>query len=175
MSEINRLLKVREKLKNTRPKFRRFESWRYKTINSSWRRSRGIDSKVRRKKKGRITSPNIGYRTPKKVRNLHPSGFKEVVVHNITELERTDPRKQVIKIAHSIGRHKRIMIQDRADELNILVLNRTRILLPGEELLMEGRGIERELETFGEKKSFEEEEKEEISEDEESFDEDTDE
>ena len=150
MSEINRLLKLRAKQKKKRPKFIRQESWRYKRIKSSWRRSKGIDNKVRQKKKGNISSPNIGYRSPKKIRYLHASGFEEVVVHNIKELEKVKPRKQVVKFAHSLGRNKRVLLQDRADELDILVLNRTRILLPGEELLEEGRGLERELETFEE-------------------------
>ncbi|MHA1130301.1 MAG: 50S ribosomal protein L32e [Candidatus Helarchaeota archaeon] len=151
MSDLERLLKLRAQIKKSRPKFRRYESWRYKRIKLSWRRSRGIDSKVRRKKKGNIVSPNIGYRGPRKTRYLHSSGFEEVIVHNMRDLEKVNPRKQVVKIAGKIGRNKRIMMQDRADELDILILNRTRILLPGEELLMEeGRGFEHEAETFEE-------------------------
>lgn len=147
MSEKDRLLQIRAKLKRKRPKFVRQESWRYKRVKPSWRRPKGIDNKARKKKKGVIASPNIGYRTPRKVRNLHSSGFKEVVVHNIKELEQVDARKEVVKFAHAVGRQKRVMLQDRADELNVLILNRTRILLPGEELLLEeGRGFEREFE-----------------------------
>ncbi len=152
MSENDRLIKVRAKLKRKRPKFIRQESWRFKRIKSSWRRPKGIDNKARRKKKGTIVSPNIGYRTPRRVRNLHPSGFKEVLVHDMTELEQVNPRKEVIKIAHGVGRQKRVMLQDRADELNVLILNRTRILLPGEELLLEeGKGFpEKEIESIEE-------------------------
>lgn len=146
MAEKNRLLRLRAKLKKVRPKFIRQESWRYKRVKLSWRRPKGIDNRARKKKKGNIASPNIGYRTPRKVRHLHSSGFKEVVVHNIKELEQVVARKEVVKIAHAVGRQKRVLLQDKADELNVLVLNRTRILLPGEEMLLEeGRGFEREF------------------------------
>lgn len=151
MTEKTRLLQLRAKLKRKRPKFIRQESWRYKRIKTPWRRPKGIDNKVRKKKKGIIVSPSVGYRSPKRIRYLHSSGFKEVVVHNLTELEQVDIHKEVVKIGHSVGRQKRIMLQDRADEIDILILNRTRILLPGEELLLEeGRGFERELEPFEE-------------------------
>ncbi|MHA1265201.1 MAG: 50S ribosomal protein L32e [Candidatus Helarchaeota archaeon] len=167
MTDNTRLLQIRTKLKQKRPKFIRQESWRYKRLKTSWRRPKGIDNKVRKKKKGTIKSPNVGYRSPKKVRYLHPSGFKEVVVHNLAELEEVKGRREVVKIAHNIGRHKRIILQDRADELNILILNRTRILLPGEELLMEeGRGFEKEIAAFPEEEVSEEvAPEEEVSED----------
>lgn len=145
MTETSRLLQLRAKFKRNRPKFIRQESWRYKRVKPSWRKVRGIDNKARRKKKGTIKSPNIGYKSPNKVRYLHPSGYKEVIIHNLAELEKVDNKTSVAKFAHNVGRHKRIMLQDRADQLDVLILNRTRILLPGEQMLMdEGRGFERE-------------------------------
>jgi ribosomal protein L32E len=44
-------------------------------VQESWRRPKGIDSRVRRKFKGcGIVMPNIGYGTNKKHRHLLPSG-----------------------------------------------------------------------------------------------------
>ncbi len=44
-------------------------------VQESWRRPKGIDSRVRRKFKGcGINMPNIGYGTNKKHRHLLPSG-----------------------------------------------------------------------------------------------------
>jgi large subunit ribosomal protein L32e len=148
MVEITRLLQLRAIANKKRPRFIRLESWRYVRLKTPWRRQRGLDNKVRKKKKGALKSPNVGYRNPRKTRYLHSSGFQEVLIHNLKEIEKINPKKQVAKIAHAVGRRKRVLLQDRADELNILILNRIRVLLPGEEMLLEkGRGFERETET----------------------------
>lgn len=122
--EEQRLLELRKYMKRKEPEFIRQESWRYVRVKENWRRPRGIDSKMRLKKKGKPPLPNIGYRVPKLIRGRHPSGFIEVLIHNIKELEGIDPDKYAIRIAASVGKRKRIEIIKRADELGIRVLNR---------------------------------------------------
>lgn len=119
-----RLLKIREELSKKRPKFIRQESWRYVRIKPNWRRPRGIDSKMRLKKKGYPKSPNVGYRSPKLVRGLHPTGYREVLVYNPNDLEGIDPNRYAIRIAAAVGKRKRLEIVKKADELGIKVLNR---------------------------------------------------
>jgi len=114
------VIKKREKKK---PKFRRQESWRYKKLKENWRRPRGLDNKMRKKVKGWPPSPNIGYRTLKEIRGLHPSGFKEDTVFNIDDLNKVDPKFEAIRIAHTVGTRKRIEISSRAREMGISVLN----------------------------------------------------
>ncbi|NHI93127.1 MAG: 50S ribosomal protein L32e [Candidatus Lokiarchaeota archaeon] len=123
MNEKDRLLRLREEKKKKRPTFKRYESWRYKRVSPSWRKAQGIDSKVRRKKKGIIKSPNIGYRGPKKVRGLHPTGLEEVLIHNIQDLDKIDKKNQIIKISSTIGIKKRRIILELADQKRILVSN----------------------------------------------------
>ncbi|MDH5440311.1 MAG: eL32 family ribosomal protein, partial [Candidatus Bathyarchaeota archaeon] len=77
--------------KRKKPKFERQESWRYKRIKENWRRPRGIDSKMRKKVKGWPPSPNKGYRSPREIRNLHPSGLREVRVMNVRDLDKVEP------------------------------------------------------------------------------------
>ena len=57
------------------------------SLQTNWRRPKGIDSRVRRKFKGCTLMPNIGYGSDKKTRHYLPNGFKKFVVHNASELE----------------------------------------------------------------------------------------
>ena len=119
-------LKLRERIKSKKPRFRRQEAWRYKRLSGrkeKWRRAEGIDSKMRLKKKGWPKSSEIGYRGPKKARNLHPSGYEEVLVNNADDLDNVDPKTQVVRIAHTVGAKKRVEISTRAEEKGIRILN----------------------------------------------------
>ncbi|MFQ6127642.1 MAG: 50S ribosomal protein L32e [Thermoplasmata archaeon] len=130
--ETKGFLAIRDRQKRRRPKFRRQEWFRYKRLGSSWRRPRGLHSKMRKGLKYRPKMASVGYRSPSKVRGLHPSGFEEVLVHNKKELEVLDPKKQAARIGHSVGTRKRIEIESRADEIGIRVLNRSIVYEPEE-------------------------------------------
>ena len=110
-------------VKHKKPKFRRQESWRYKRVPDKWRRPHGVDSKMRKKVKGWPASPTTGYRSPKKNRGMHPSGFMEARVHAIEDLGGIDPELQAIRIAHTVGTRKRLEIIALAEERGIHVLN----------------------------------------------------
>ncbi|MHA1488320.1 MAG: 50S ribosomal protein L32e [Promethearchaeota archaeon] len=119
----NRLLKLRDEINKKRPSFRRVESWRYKRVKDSWRKARGIDSKTREKRKSGVKSPSAGYRGPKKVRGLHPSGYEEVRVIQIKELENLDNKKHAIKISSKLGAKKRMNLIDVAQKNGFKILN----------------------------------------------------
>jgi len=127
-----KLLKLRKKIKSKKPDFIRYESWRYKRVKPNWRKPKGIDSKVREKRKGWIKTPDVGYRSPKTVRGLHPSGFEEVIVYRPEDLEKLDPTKHAVRIAHTVGTRKRIAILEKAEELELVVLNPTEEVRRGE-------------------------------------------
>jgi large subunit ribosomal protein L32e len=120
---MKRKLVVRKGIKNKTPEFRRQEWFRYKKLGTAWRRPRGIQSKARKHKGYRTNVVSIGYGAPAEARNLHPSGFKEVLVYNPADLETIDPKVQAARIGHSVGTRKRMAIEARADELGIRVLN----------------------------------------------------
>jgi large subunit ribosomal protein L32e len=109
--------------KKVKPKFRRQEWFQVKRLGEKWRKPRGLDSKMRLCKKGKPAMPSIGYRSPKEVRGLHPSGLVEVMVRNPKELEKIDPKRHVARIASAVGRRKRSAIIKRAQELKIKVVN----------------------------------------------------
>jgi large subunit ribosomal protein L32e len=125
MNEKARLLRLRAKLKRKKPKFLRQEWWRFDKFKNDpkWRRPKGTDSKMRMKLKGKARSPSIGWSSPRLVRGLHPSGYEDVLIHNVKELEMLDPQRQAARIAHTVGKRKRMAIIERAKELGIKVLN----------------------------------------------------
>lgn len=123
-SETADALAKRAVISGRRPAFKRQEWFRYSKLGESWRRPRGIHSKMKRNLKRRPPVVDIGFRGPAEVRGLHPSGFEEVLVYNAEGLEDIDPKVQAIRIGGTVGTRKRIAIQDRADELGIRVLNR---------------------------------------------------
>ena len=67
--------------------------------------------------------PSIGYRSPVKLRNLHPSGLKEVIVHTANELEGLHPKVHAVRIGRRVGDRKRLDLIERADDLGLHVLN----------------------------------------------------
>ena len=121
--EQKRLIELRKKINKKRPSFRRVESWRYKRVKDSWRKARGIDSRTRIKSKSGVKSPSVGYRGPKKVRGLHPSGYEEVRVNNINDLKDLNNKKHAIKVSAKLGVKKRINVIDYAQSRGFKVLN----------------------------------------------------
>ncbi|MEM5811760.1 MAG: 50S ribosomal protein L32e [Candidatus Aenigmatarchaeota archaeon] len=106
-----------------KPEFKRHMYEAYKRIGESWRRPRGLHSKVRIEKKGKIRKPKIGWGAPSELRYLHPSGYKEVLVRNVKDLEKVNKEKEAIRIASTVGKKKRKEIIEAAKKMGIWVLN----------------------------------------------------
>ena len=126
-------LKARERAKAKKPEFARSESWRYLKLKENWRRPRGLDNKMRRKIKGWPPTVSVGYKGPKVARGLHPSGYREVLVHNVTEISGVDPNTQAARIAHTVGKKKQAQIIAAAKERNVVILNVKEVKAPVEE------------------------------------------
>lgn len=136
--------------KHKKPKFRRQESWRYKRVTDVWRKPHGIDSKMRKKVKGWPSSPTTGYRSPKKTRGLHPSGFVERRVHSVEDLSGIDPELQAIRIGSTVGGRKRVEILALAGEKGIHVLNPRTVEEPEELREGEEEEMDEEMESLPE-------------------------
>jgi len=106
-----------------KPKFLRHGAKARKAVGMKWRRPRGRHTKMKIYKKGKGHMPKVGYGAPKNLRWLHPSGFREVLIQNLNDLNKIDNKKEAGRISHRIGKKKRQMILEKAKELNIKILN----------------------------------------------------
>ncbi len=124
-ANVLKLLKLSIRMRRDRYEFIRYYNKEHKIRleDSPWRRPKGIDNKIRMKRKGYPPIVTVGYRGPKSVRGIHPSGFIEVIVHNPRELMNINPETQAIRIASTVGVRKRIEIIREAVRRGIKVLN----------------------------------------------------
>ena len=114
-----------QKHREGNPQFNRQDYHKKKRIPTSWRKPRGGLSKQRRRMKGKGDVVEAGFRSPTAARDLHPSGFEEVRVHNTDDLEGVDGDTQAVRIASTVGGRKRELIEDEAEEREVRVLNPT--------------------------------------------------
>ncbi len=120
---VKRLFMFKLDMARRRPLFRRQEWFRYKKLGDAWRKPKGKHSKLREHKKYRPPVVDSGFRGPRAVRYLHPSGYRDVLVHNEKELEKLDPSMDAVRIGSSVGMRKREIIEKRARELGFKILN----------------------------------------------------
>jgi len=114
-----------ERRERSQPAFNRQDHHKKGRVPTSWRRPRGTHSKQRQGIKGKGATVEAGYRTPEVVRGLHPSGFEEVSVHNVDDLDGVDGDTQAVRIASGVGARKREHIEEVAEDEGIRVLNPT--------------------------------------------------
>ncbi|KAJ9525265.1 hypothetical protein QJQ45_020793 [Haematococcus lacustris] len=67
--------------------FDRHQSDRKIAVKASWRKPKGIDNRVRRRFKGTIPMPNVGYGSNSKTKHQLPTGFQKFIVSNVKDLE----------------------------------------------------------------------------------------
>ncbi|GAA5917438.1 hypothetical protein JCM6882_008664 [Rhodosporidiobolus microsporus] len=110
--------------KRTKP-FKRHQSDRYAGVKEAWRKPKGIDNRVRRRFKGQLPMPNVGYGSNKKTRHVLPCGFKKFVVHNERDVELLlmKNKEYAAEIASAVSARKRVAIVEKARVLGVKVVN----------------------------------------------------
>ncbi|OPX69561.1 MAG: 50S ribosomal protein L32e [Methanoregulaceae archaeon PtaU1.Bin059] len=104
-------------------RFRRDGEGKKERLADTWRRPRGLHNKQRIQKKAKGPMPTPGYGSPADVRGLHPSGYRDVLVHTPDEIEGLDPALDAVRIAAAVGAKKRGFIQEKAMAAGLKVLN----------------------------------------------------
>ncbi|EEH20386.2 60S ribosomal protein L32 [Paracoccidioides brasiliensis Pb03] len=112
-------------VKKHKKRFNRHQSDRYKCVDPSWRKPKGIDNRVRRRFSGQASMPKIGYGSNKKTRHLTPSGHKVFLVQNPKDVELLlmHNRTYAAEIGHAVSSGKRIDIIAKAKALGVKVTN----------------------------------------------------
>ena len=114
----------RQEIKEHNPDFERPESWRYVRLQTGWRKPKGIDHHQRKQwSRGRPGLVKVGFGGPKDARGLHPSGFTDNLVYNLDDLAKLDPKKDGIRLGHSVGTRKRKEIVTKAVEQKFKIFN----------------------------------------------------
>jgi large subunit ribosomal protein L32e len=119
-TEIKRLIRVRVEKGAT---FKRDGYGKKKQLSDSWRKPRGQHNKQREQKKAKGALPKPGFGSPIAVRGMHPSGFFEVLVSSVKELEGIDPKTHAIRIGATVGERTRVGLQEKALAEGFKVLN----------------------------------------------------
>jgi len=114
------LLLVRKR--HDKPWFKRDDYEKKKKLTPSWRKPRGLFNKMRRGFPDKGPVVQVGYGAPSAIRGVHPSGFEEVLVNTLTDLDEATPH-QAVRIGRTVGARKKQIILERAFAKGLKVLN----------------------------------------------------
>lgn len=121
--DIKQLLIKRRQTKAKKPVFTMQDAHKKKKLEQKWRKPRGSDSKMRVGKSGYKRAVKVGWGSPKEVRYLDQAGLQPIIVRNLNELEKLNPKKQTAVIAKAVGNNKRIKIIEKAESKGIKIQN----------------------------------------------------
>jgi len=120
---MKRLMEIKSAMKKRRPSFKRQEfNKRIRLSRSSWRKPRGVDSKMREQWGGYRAIVKIGYGTPRKLRGRLSNGLIEVKVSTVKELNSLT-KDQIAVIPRNMGNRRRLELLKEALKSKILVSN----------------------------------------------------
>ena len=94
------LIALKQRLKKKKPSFTRQGYGSLPRIPRSWRKPKGIHSKLRHGFAGHHTRVEPGYGTPVILRGTNKQGIMPVLIHTLKQLETINPNNQGIIIAH---------------------------------------------------------------------------
>lgn len=119
----DKLIKAKRDAKARKPKFTRTDSHKKDRVESgTWRRPKGLQSKMRLHKKGYHRTVDTGYGTPKELRGTTRDGLAIKRVENKNDLEQLDPKADAALIGN-VGRKKKEELIKAAQEKGLALAN----------------------------------------------------
>lgn len=119
----SRLLRVRKRQKLKKPHFVQTDQHKKKKLQDTWRRPRGHHNKKRQYITSKGQMARVGFGSPAAVKGLHPSGFEEVLLDRLQDMEHINPGIQAVRISRTVGQRKRMQIIQKAKDLGLKILN----------------------------------------------------
>jgi large subunit ribosomal protein L32e len=117
------MLKIRKSLKARKPNFIREDYQKRACIPLPWRKPRGLHSKLRHRFAGHRALVDPGYGSPKAVFGLSPSGYEQMLIHTVSELQKLNSKTQGAILGSTIGLPRKIALLTEAKKLGVKVLN----------------------------------------------------
>jgi len=114
---------ARKKIRSKKPDFIRQEGRKIKRLGKSWRKPRGIQSKIRLGRRGKPAKVKVGYRTPLQLRDITPKGLIEINVSKLSELTNLNKSKHAIVISRRIGLKKKLDLVKKVAEAGFTIAN----------------------------------------------------
>lgn len=108
-------------IRKKKPTFTRQSITKKIRLSSSWRRPKGLQSKLRLRKKGHKQSPSPGWGSPKETRYL-VEGVLPVTVHSIQDLKQVEKGKGVV-VSSTLGQRQKNELVRHAKEKSITIIN----------------------------------------------------
>lgn len=117
---MKKLLELRKAKKAKKPNFYRSD-WQ-KLGDKRWRAPRGMHSKLRRKFRGKVKQPSIGFSSPKLVKGLNRQGLREIIISNLKDLQKITKENAII-ISSKVGVKKKLELIKKILELKLSISN----------------------------------------------------
>jgi len=124
MADKKTLLELKKKMKAKRPTFIRSSAKIKKRVSSSgWRKPKGLQNKMRLKKKGYHRCVDTGYGTPVEVRHIDTkTGLLPAVVSSQKDLETINSQTHAIILSSKLGIRKKQELIKSITEKNLVLI-----------------------------------------------------
>ena len=116
-------MELRRRIKEKKPDFLRQDAHKLKRLGSGWRKSKGLQSKMRLAFKGYRKKVKVGYGSPNLVNGLSKDGYNLVRVTKVSELDQLDTKKHAIELPHTLGMKRKYEIVKAVKEKGFVLVN----------------------------------------------------
>ncbi len=116
-------LAERRQRKAKKPRFLRQDARKKAEVSQTWRKPRGLHSKMRLNKRGYPRCVSPGWGSPRAVEGLTREGLVPVRVATLAELAAIDPKRDAAVLMGTLGAKKREQLLKEAKARKILVVN----------------------------------------------------